>query len=125
MSLDDRIKKHHVTLDDLKRRCTPEHAAEIAKKFSEWRLADTCLNVTSDEVRVIEENHKNDENLKRKAFLEKWIAKNGDEATYHMLLKALHHCDRNDLVKSLLKLIKQGIRLMMTCFLQHHDTVCS
>ena len=111
------IKKHHVTPDELKCSCTTEHAAEIAKRFSEWRLADNYLNVTSDEVSVIEENHKNDENLKRKAFLEKWIAKNGDKATYLMLLKALHHHDRNDLVKSLLKLIKQGIRLMMTCFL--------
>lgn len=108
MSLDDRIKKHHVTPNDLKCRCTAEHAAEIAKHFSEWRLADTWLNVTPDEVNVIEENHKNDENLKRKAFLKKWITKNGDDATYLMLLKALHHCERNDLVESLLKLIKQG-----------------
>ena len=108
MSLDDRIKEYHVTPDDLKCSCTPERAAEIAKHFSEWRLANAHLNVTPDEVRVIEVNHKIDENLKRQAFLEKWIAKNGDKATYLMLLKALDHCCRIDLVESLLKLIKQG-----------------
>lgn len=106
MSLTDKAHEYNLSNDDLKRCCRPEHAVEIAKNFSEWRLAISHLKVTSDEVSVIERNDKNDEAVQRRKFLEKWMKNNGDDATYLMLLEALLFCERMDLVESLLKLIK-------------------
>lgn len=106
MSLLDKAREYSLSIDDLKRCCRPEHAEEIAKDFSEWRLASSRLKINPDEVSVIERNDSHDEAVQRKKFLEKWMKNNGDDATYLMLLEALVNNGRMDLVESLLKLIK-------------------
>lgn len=106
----DKAREYSLSDDDLKRCCRPEHAVEIAKDFTEWRLANSHLKINPDEVSVIERNDRGDEAVQRKKFLEKWMKNNGDDATYLMLLEALLCCGRMDLVESLLKLIKGSSR---------------
>ena len=108
------LKEYNITPDDLKTPFPLKDAVVIAKEFSEWRLTNSHLDITPDEVRVIEENNKNDEELMRKSYMEKWIKKNGDKANYGMLLEALRFISRIDLVEKtidlLLKQIKKGKR---------------
>ena len=108
------LKEYNITPDDLKTPFPLKDAVVIAKEFSEWRLTNSHLDITLDEVRVIEENNKNDEELMRKSYVEKWIRKNGDKANYGMLLEALRFISRIDLVEKtidlLLKQIKKGKR---------------
>ncbi|XP_019848953.1 PREDICTED: uncharacterized protein LOC109580354 isoform X2 [Amphimedon queenslandica] len=104
------LKECNITPEDLKRPFPLKDAVVIAKDFSEWRLTNGHLNITLDEVRAIEENNKNDEELMRKSYMEKWIRKNGEKANYGMLLEALKLISRMDLVEKTIFLLSKQIK---------------
>ena len=77
-----------------------------------------CLDFTDGELKAIESNY-NDEVERRVYFLDKWLKKYGDAATYRKLFEILISNDRNDLVDDMLKILNEGKQLIF-CILSSH-----
>lgn len=73
--LQDILKEYNISPEDFKIPFPLKDAVVIAKDFSDWRLTNGHLDITPDEVIAIEKNNKNDEELMRKLYVEKWIRK--------------------------------------------------
>jgi hypothetical protein len=99
----DLLPKYDLSIDDLKKRCDRIVVSEVAKHLSQWKQAHAQLGFTQDEVIAIERDNAGDELLKRQAFLDKWMEKHGDTATYKKLVEALKFCQRRDLIEQLFK----------------------
>ena len=65
-----------------------------------------CLGFSGDEITAIAANY-NDEVERRVYFLDTWLKKCGDAATYHKLFEVLISNDRNDLVDATLKILNE------------------
>ena len=85
---------------------------KIAKELSEWKIVGMCLGFSDGEITTIETNH-NNEAERRVYFVDAWLKKCGDEATYHKLLEVLISNERNDLVDDTLKFLDKGEQLIV------------
>lgn len=83
--------------------CTMENLLELAPFVIDWKVVAPYLGLQDAHEKAIEEEHKGTEG-RRVAMLKAWhhnIDKNGHQATYGMLCKALKKIGMLDLVEKL------------------------
>ena len=80
---------HNVPDSMLRKKCSKEHTFAI-EDFIQWRVVGPLLpEITNGDISDIDIDVKGGENLKRRELLARFHQRNGDGATYAVLIKAM------------------------------------
>ena len=87
----DKLKRSHNLTDDiLSLKCSDDHALDLADIISKWRLVGPRLKgITGKDISDIDKDVKGGEKLKIRGLIELWRQRNGDDATYGDVVRAL------------------------------------
>ena len=80
--------------------------AKIAREFSTWERTAPYLGLKRSKISEIKRDNA-EEQFRKRATLENWQTKFGDEATYINLIKALDEDENVELIDHILDLLKE------------------
>ena len=87
----DKLKRSHNLTDDiLNRKCSEDHTFKLENIISKWRLVGRRLKgIKRKDINDIDKDAKGGEQLKRQKLLDLWHERNGNDATYGDMSRAL------------------------------------
>lgn len=100
VKLDDVLKEHGLTRDQLDSPCSPEVSKALALKLDNWKLLASFVGLNERDCVVIEENNR-DYETQSVALMSRWRKQLGNKATYLMLAKGLEKIKQLSLVGEL------------------------
>ena len=98
------LQSYGLTERMLKKKCSEDHMYKI-EKFISWREVGRHLpNISRHDLRGIDHSGHDDED-KRYRLLDKWEEKNGDDATYDVMITAMLKAEKKDQATEVCKLL--------------------
>ena len=86
--MEEQMSKYRLTEETLKKRCSDGHILDIGV-FIAWRTVGPRLDkISQTDVEDIDRDGHN-ESERRGMLLPLWVERNGDDATYYQLIKAM------------------------------------
>ena len=110
-SLAQLLQKYQLTDDRLRQKCSDDHLKEIAQ-FISWREVGPCLpeiNWSVDLEDIDRDGYNEAE--RRRMLVNLWKQRNGDGATYHVMITAMDRARRRDNVCQLASIVAHSISL--------------
>ena len=107
-SLDQLLQKYQLTDDRLRQKCSDDHLKEIAQ-FISWREVGPCLpeiNLSVDLEGIDRDGY--NEAGKRWMLVNLWEERNGDDATYHVMITSMERARKRDETTKVCKLLQSG-----------------
>ena len=98
--LDDVLKEHGLTRDQLNTRCSSEVSIALSMKLERWEMLAHCIGLSEKDCAAIKEDNRSYE-AQCHATLSRWRKQLGRKATYLMLAEGLEKLKRRDLVEEL------------------------
>ena len=100
VKLDDELKEHGLTRDQLNTPCSTEVSRALAMKIDDWKLLVSFIGLSEQDIAAIQEGNRSYE-TQSLASLTRWRRQLGSKATYLMLAEGLEKIGRLDLVGEL------------------------
>ena len=100
VKLEDELKEHGLTRNQLKTRCSLEVSRALAMKIDDWKLLAPFIGLSEQDIAAIQDDNRSYE-TRSIASLTKWKRQFGSKATYLMLAEGLEKIGRLDLVGEL------------------------
>ena len=69
----------------------------------------------------IKKDHKDHESERKKAVLDKWKEKKGDDATYICLIEAFYKAENIELLDSTLEYLRENCKALHACILVNNN----
>ena len=107
LDLEEILSQYNIAREDLDEECSPGIRYEIAVQIIDWKMIGYYFGIPKEKLVAIEEENRTAEQ-RRVDLLCTWSMREGRQATYLKLIKALYHRDRRDLVETVCKLIRQN-----------------
>lgn len=102
--MDKLIRDQGLTAAQVDMKCDKTHL--LAKRIGDWEDLAKSLHLTDPEIIAIKRDGF-DQGEKRNMMLNKWITKNGRDATFRVLLEACLEVDDRDVAESVCQFIKE------------------
>ena len=83
-----------------------KHIEQIAEELQQWQIVASNLGFGQMGIEVIETNHRRPAD-QRMAFLRKWIARDGNAATYEKLSEVLERLGEQGAAEKILKIAQR------------------
>ncbi len=106
--MEEVISKFGILSDEIDQECSEDHILVIYRHLEKWEQVAYCLGLKATDIEEIEHKAMREVELMRLYTLKKWKRKDPFNATYRVLLTALHKCGCADSAEQLCKLINPG-----------------
>ena len=107
-NLDEVLRRHNLTEQQIDVACSHGHVVEIAGKLSTWKYLAFHIGLDETDVTDIERDNSHDHRSQCLAALQKWRQKFGSNATYLSLAKGLEKVGRLDLVETVCEIFQSN-----------------
>ena len=105
LHLEEILSRHNIAKEDFDKECSLHVRYQIAVQITNWRMMGHYFGIPNEKIVAIQVENRTEEE-RRVALLRTWSEREGKQATYLNLIRALYHRRRCDLVDSLCSLIK-------------------